>query len=48
MKQGGVSWNQGFHSKKGVRAQFVCEKCGRKYKMGWAKDNHERLCKDRK
>lgn len=47
MKQGGVSWNQGHHSKRGVITTFVCEKCGRKYKMKWAKDNHERLCEQR-
>ena len=48
MKQGGVSWNQSENSKRGVINQFVCNNCGRKYKMEWARKNHQKLCKETK
>lgn len=47
MKVGGVSWNTGMHRKKGVVGEHSCSECGRKYKMVWARDNHQRLCKQR-
>ena len=43
MKQGGESFKG---SKAGVRGRFKCNVCGRHYKMAWAKDTHERLCKE--
>ncbi len=46
MKQEGVSWNQSQNSKSGVRNQFVCNVCGRKYKMEWARNNHQKKCKE--
>lgn len=46
MKQEGVSWNQSLNNKRGVLTQFVCNVCGRKYKMEWARNNHQKLCKD--
>ena len=46
MKQGGVSWNTSARSKSGVRSRFKCVLCGRNYKMEYAKDNHEKICKE--
>lgn len=46
MKFGGQSWRMMQSSNKGVRTRFVCNCCGRKYKMEWAKNNHEKLCKE--
>ena len=46
MKQEGYSWNQSQKSKSGVIDRFVCSECGRKYKMQWARDKHQRLCKE--
>lgn len=46
MKFGGVRWNTSDHKKTGVQTQFVCKYCSRKYKMEWAKLNHEKLCKE--
>lgn len=48
MKQGGISWSTSFHHKQGVLTQCMCKHCGRKYKMEWAKKNHEKLCGERK
>jgi hypothetical protein len=47
MKFGGYSWNTG-SEKQGVRSRYECSVCKRKYKMLWAKENHENLCKNRK
>ena len=46
MKIGGVSWNESANSKSGVPTKFVCDICGRKYKMEWAKLNHQKLCEE--
>lgn len=46
MKQGGVSWNQSAKCKQGVSDKFVCSECGRQYKMQWARDNHQKCCKE--
>lgn len=46
MKQEGYSWNQSQNSKLGTTDRFVCSVCGRKYKMLWARDNHQKLCKE--
>ncbi len=46
MEQGGVSWNTSAKHKQGVTDKFVCSECGRQYKMMWARDNHQKLCKD--
>jgi len=46
MKQGGVSWNNSPNRKIGIESNFKCDLCGRKYKMLWAKANHEKLCKE--
>jgi len=46
MKFGGQSWNQSNNNKPGVRTRFICKHCGRKYKVDWAKANHEKLCKE--
>ena len=48
MKTGGVSWNRSDNHKKGIDKEFNCSACGRKYKQGWTKDNHEKLCRMRK
>jgi len=45
VKQGGVSWSQAYHSKPGVRNRIKCSICGRAYKMPYAKERYERLCK---
>lgn len=45
MKRGGVSWNRNVNSKRGVVAIFKCKYCSRAYKMEWAKNNHEKLCR---
>jgi len=45
MKFGGFSWNTSYNSKKGVPSEFSCNECKRKYKMLWAKENHQKLCK---
>lgn len=45
VKEGGVSYNTG-SDKKGVRTSHRCSICKREYKMEWAKDRHERLCKE--
>lgn len=45
VKQGGVSWNVSWHHKTGVKASFRCVVCGRLYKMAFARDRHERQCK---
>ena len=42
---GGVSWNKSFNSKKGVTNEYSCSDCSRKYKMLWARENHQKLCK---
>ena len=47
MKVGGQSWSTIQSSSKGVQTKFICSVCGRKYKMEWAKNNHEKLCKER-
>ena len=47
MKQGGVSWNASEKSKRGVQEVHACEFCGRKYKMKWAKNNHQKLCEQK-
>ena len=46
MKIGGVSWNTSQKHKSGVNTKFVCSECGRQYKMEWARNNHQKLCKD--
>jgi len=46
VKQGGVSWNTGFKSKKGMKGSFKCSVCGRTYKQEWSKENHERQCRE--
>ncbi len=47
MKVGGVSWNKSTNSKEGVTTKFKCDICGRRYKLEWAKINHEKLCRER-
>lgn len=44
MKQGGVSWSQSFHHKKGIQTRFRCKYCSREYKQAWTKEIHEKLC----
>ena len=46
MKQGGISWSVLQGGNKGVRERHICKYCGRRYKMNWAKENHEKLCKE--
>ena len=46
MKQGGVNWNQSVNHNQGVRDRFICSVCGRNYKMQWARNNHQKLCKE--
>jgi len=47
VKTGGVSWNKSPKGKRGVSTRFICQYCKRHYKMEWAKDNHEKNCKER-
>ncbi len=47
MEVGGVSWNTSYHKKKGINTEYSCSECSRKYKMMWARDNHQKLCKQR-
>ena len=47
MRWGGVSYNTNAGSKKGVKTSFKCSVCNRAHKMEWAKNNHERLCKEK-
>lgn len=47
MKFGGVSYNTNAGSKKGVKSSCKCSVCNRVYKMEWAKNNHERLCREK-
>ena len=44
MKRGGQSWNRSLNHKRGVSTTVSCRKCGRMYKMDWARNNHEKLC----
>ena len=46
MKQGGISWNGSSHHKLGVTTTFACPICNRKYKVLWAKDNHQKMCEE--
>ena len=46
MKFGGVSWNKSLNHKQGVKTKFRCKYCNREYKMDWAKNNHERICRE--
>lgn len=46
MKFGGISYNGSEHCKKGVITSSKCKYCTREYKMPWAKENHEKLCKE--
>lgn len=46
MKFGGRSWNHSLKKKQGVLTRFKCRECGREYKMDWARQNHEKLCKE--
>ena len=46
MKFGGQSWKTMQKSNAGVSDRLACSCCGRRYKMQWAKTNHERLCKE--
>jgi len=43
MKQGGESFKG---SRKGVTNKFRCSICNRLYKMEWARNGHERGCKE--
>lgn len=45
VRQGGVSWNQSKGAKSGIRDRFECKYCKRKYKMEWARNNHQNDCK---
>lgn len=40
----------GNHSSRGhsksMQRNFTCNECGKKYAMEWAKNNHQRLCKE--
>lgn len=45
MKYEGQSWNYNHKkAKKGVKTQYSCSKCGRKYKQEYTKNNHEKVC----
>lgn len=46
MKFGGKSWNGSPNHKQGVTSKYKCKYCGRDYKMDWAKENHQKLCKE--
>ncbi len=46
MKFSGQSWNGSARHKQGVLTKFVCSCCSRKYKIEWARENHQRLCKE--
>ena len=45
VKQGGTSKNTNA-SGRGSRAEKRCSICSRSYVMEWAKNNHERVCKE--
>ena len=34
-------------SKKSMRRSYRCKVCGKDYAMEWAKENHEKLCRER-
>lgn len=34
--------------KKGMERKFVCSVCKIRFAMEWAKNNHERLCKEKR
>lgn len=46
MKFGGKSFNGSEHKKTGVQPTLKCKYCNREYKMNWARENHERLCRE--
>lgn len=46
MKQGGVSWNTSFRSKKAMKTRSKCQYCFRQYKQDWTKNSHESSCKE--
>lgn len=45
MRQGGSTAN-GNVGGKAMEHKQRCSACGRSYAMEWAKNNHERLCKE--
>ena len=47
MKVGGISWSKSPKKKQGVQTRFICKVCSRQYKMDWAKQNHEKRCRER-
>lgn len=48
MKSGGKSWNGSGRHKQGVPSRFKCLYCNREYKMEWTRNNHQKICEERK
>ena len=49
LKQGGTTANGNPNHGRSMQRKHgksSCSICGRSYGMAWAKDNHERLCKE--
>lgn len=47
MKFGGSTGNSN-HNGRGMPRSFKCGCYGRAYAMDWARDNHEKLCRENK